>query len=104
MSWSFCSLRWWIVGIIFLAMSCTVLPPQKDPWQFFVLTPVSEPATPNSAQNSTHSQLSIGLGPVDFPGYLKRREIVTRVGGGQLQLSDNKRWAESLDANFERVL
>src|SRR5205823_14195129 len=36
--------------------------------------------------------------------YLKRREIVSREGGGQLSLSDNKRWAEPLDADFQRVL
>jgi uncharacterized lipoprotein YmbA len=29
---------------------------------------------------------------------------VKRIGGGQLQVSDNLVWAESLDSNFQRVL
>ncbi len=96
------SIRGWILAIPFLA-ACTVLPAQKDTTEFFILTSASEPASANRGHESTR-ELSIGLGPINFPGYLKRREIVTRVSGDQLQLSDNKRWAESLDANFERVL
>jgi uncharacterized protein len=90
-----------LIGMLLLQMACTVLPAQKDTTQFFILTPTSQPL----ASGSTHDrELSIGLGPINFPGYLKRREIVSRLSGGQLSLSDNKRWAESLDANFQRVL
>jgi uncharacterized protein len=97
-------LLWSMLGVPFLAISCTVLPAQKDTSQFFILTPASEAPPSDSAHSSSHRELSIGLGPINFPGYLKRREIVSRVEGGQLQLSDNKRWAESLDSNFQRVL
>jgi uncharacterized protein len=94
----------WIIGIPLLAMACTVLPAQKDTTQFFILTPTSEAGTSSSFPITSHQELSIGLGPIEFPGYLKRREIVTRVSGDQLQLSQSKRWAESLDSNFQRVL
>jgi len=104
MSQPFSLLRRWMVGIPVLIMSCTVLPPQKDTSQFFILTSASEPPPSDSARSSSRRELSIGLGPINFPGYLKRREIVSRVEGGQLQLSDNKRWAEPLDSNFQRVL
>jgi uncharacterized lipoprotein YmbA len=97
-------LRCWIIGIPLVAMACTVLPAQKDTTQFFILTPASEPASSGSSPYSSHRELSVGLGPINFPGYLKRREIVSRLSGDQLSLSDNKRWAESLDANFQRVL
>jgi uncharacterized protein len=104
MSRSFSLLRCWVLGIPFLAMACTVLPAQKDTSQFFILIPAPEPVLADSAHSASPRQLSIGLGPINFPGYLKRREIVTRLGGGQLQLSENKRWAESLDSNFQSVL
>jgi uncharacterized protein len=94
----------WIIGIPLLAMACTVLPAQKDTTQFFILTAASESGPPNSSPIISHQELSIGLGPIELPGYLKRREIVTRVSGDQLQLSQSKRWAESLDSNFQRVL
>lgn len=96
-------LRHWIVGIPLLMSACSVLPAQKDTTQFFILTSAS-PSAPESAHDPSRRELSIGLGPINFPGYLKRREVVTRLNGDQLNLSDNKRWAESLDANFQSVL
>jgi uncharacterized protein len=89
------------IAMLLLQMACTVLPAQKDTTQFFILTPASQPLASGSTLDR---ELSIGLGPINFPGYLKRREIVSRLSGDQLSLSDNKRWAESLDANFQRVL
>jgi uncharacterized protein len=100
---AFCLIRYWIFAMLFLAAACTVLPAQKDTTQFFILT--SRPGSVSSdPAHGAGRELSIGLGPIDFPGYLKRREIVTQVGSSQVQLSDNKRWAESLDSNFQRVL
>ena len=95
--------RWWIFAIPFVAMACTVLPAQKDASHFFILTPEPGPTASDPVHTPVH-ELSIGLGPINFPGYLKRREIVTQVGAGQLQLSNTQRWAESLDSNFQRVL
>ncbi len=94
---------WWILVLPLIAMACTVLPPQKETTQFFILTPAPESAA-SSSSHPTSRQLSIGLGPTDFPGYLKRREIVTRIDNDRLELSQSKYWAESLDSNFQRVL
>jgi uncharacterized lipoprotein YmbA len=44
------------------------------------------------------------VGPVDFPDYLRRLPVVTRVAPNRIELSDEKRWAEPLDKNFIRVL
>jgi uncharacterized protein len=89
-----------------LATGCSVLSPQPDRSRFYILTAVSErgvtAATP--ASTSTSSQLTIGVGPVDFPGYLRRLPVVTRVAPNRIELSDEKRWAEPLDKNFIRVL
>ena len=49
-------------------------------------------------------QISLGVGPVRLPGYLDRREIVTRVAENRFDVSDNDRWAEPLDENFTHVL
>ena len=57
-----------------------------------------------SASASPDSQLTIGVGPVDFPDYLKRLPVVTRVAPNRIELSDERRWAEPLDKNFVRVL
>jgi uncharacterized lipoprotein YmbA len=57
-----------------------------------------------TASASPNSQLTIGVGPVDFPDYLRRLPVVTRVAPNRIKLSDERRWAEPLDKNFVRVL
>jgi hypothetical protein len=48
--------------------------------------------------------VAIGLGPVTFPEYLNRPQIVVRGSGNQLQIAEFARWAEPLVENFSRVL
>jgi uncharacterized lipoprotein YmbA len=50
------------------------------------------------------SDIAIGVGPVEFPDYLNRPQIVTRTSPNQLELAEFDRWAEPLRANFSRVL
>ena len=89
-----------------LVAGCSVLSPQPDRSRFYILTPVSDggaiAAMP--APTGPNSQLTIGVGPVDFPDYLRRLSVVTRVAPNRIELSDEKRWAEPLDKNFIRVL
>jgi len=88
------------------AAGCSPLAPQPDRSKFFILTPLSEGATSAATPASTagNSPLTIGIGPIDFPDYLRRLEVVTRSSPNQLDLSAEKRWGEPLDKNFERVL
>ncbi len=94
-----------VFGICALATGCTVLAPQPDHSKFFILTPISEPAGAAATPASTAlPSLSIGVGPIDFPDYLRRAEVVTRTAPNQIDLSETRRWGEPLDKNFTRVL
>ena len=68
-------------GACAMAAGCSVLSPQPDRSKFFILTPVSDSAgiTARPASTNPNSQLTIGVGPVDFPDYLRRLAVVTRV-------------------------
>ena len=101
------------IGAILLAMvalaGCSVssiLEPTKDPSQFYVLTAID--ATTRSVPITYSAvgarDVSIGLGPVKFPAYLAREEIVTRSSPNKIEPSDINRWAEPLDKNFVTVL
>lgn len=102
------------VGMACVAFICmaacsvgSILQPTKDPSQFYVLTPMDSsargvPITYSSTEG--HRELAIGLGPVKFPGYLQRSEIVTRSSPNKVDLSEINRWAEPLDKNFVTVL
>ncbi len=95
---------------IFCAASCslgTVLEPTADPSKFFVLSPADTasrgvPITYSSGGVSR--PLEIGLGPVKFPAYLERPEMVTRSSPTQVELSPINRWAEPLQKDFVSVL
>lgn len=89
-----------------IAAGCSMLSPQPDRSRFFILSPVSDGGATAAATVATSpdSQLIIGIGPVDFPDYLRRLPVVTRVAPNRIELSDEKRWAEPLDKNFTRVL
>ena len=94
------------LGACVLAAGCSVLSPQPDRSKFFILTPISDnPGTgAQAASTSAGSQLIVGVGPVDFPDYLRRLPVVKRVAPNRVDLSDEERWAEPLDKNFVRVL
>ena len=93
------------LGACAIVAGCSVLSPQPDRSEFFILTPVSDHAgMAATASASPNSQLTIGVGPVDFPDYLRRLPVVTRVAPSRIEISDERRWAEPLDKNFVRVL
>ena len=48
--------------------------------------------------------IAVGIGPVEFPEYLDRPQIVTRTSQNELYMADFDRWAESLKDNTIRVL
>ena len=47
---------------------------------------------------------SLGLGPLSWPEYLNRNQIIVRLDAGRLEPLESDRWAEPLNGNFERVL
>jgi uncharacterized protein len=83
--------------------ACNLLAPRRDTSRFYLLTPAADAQASTSPGTNGH-EIAVGVGPIDFPGYLKRPEVVTRVDSDRLELSDESRWAEPLDSNFQRVL
>lgn len=94
------TLKYLAVGSLALtSAACSFLQPQPDLSRFFVLTPMAEPAAQPAAE-----PLRLGLGPIEFPAYLQRSPMVTRVGPNEIALSQLYRWGEPLKENFARVL
>ena len=91
------------LGVTCMVLSgCSILAPRPDPSQFFVLTPSSQMATGETDGNL--EGISLGLGPINFPAYLKRSQMVTRIGPNRVEFSETNRWAEPLETNFAHVL
>ena len=91
-------------GLACLSVSgCMNFSPMSDPSRFFMLTPLpqSEQSRPDTDKVNS---LFLGIGPIRFPAYLDRDQIVTRAGQNRFDVSENDRWAEPLEENFTRVL
>ncbi len=82
-------------------VGCTLLSPIPDKSRFFLLTPMA-PAEAGAPASQAGTRV-LGLGPIKFPDYLDRTDIVTRIDSNRLQISQNDHWAEPLKNNFTRV-
>ncbi len=70
--------------------------------QFFTLSAASGAAA--GAPIASQPELGLVIGPIEFPRYLDRPEIVTRDGANRLILADAHRWAGSLRSDILRVV
>jgi len=78
---------------------------KSAPTRFYTLAPdpVVQQALSDKAASGQPCR-SLGIGPVDFPPYLDRNQIVTRSGSHQMVVADFAQWIEPLHDNFKRTL
>ncbi len=79
-----------------LAAGCASSPPST----FYTLSPL--PAVAGQV-TPAGTDLGIGLGPVTFPAFLDRPQIVSRDGGNRLTLDEYRRWGGTIQDDFLRV-
>jgi uncharacterized lipoprotein YmbA len=82
------------------AVGCVGTSPAPD---YYLLSSIPEDESMQPADTADGS-LVVGIGPIAFPDYLDRAQIVSREGQNRVYLSEFNRWAESLEKNFSRVL
>jgi len=89
------------LGVILLSGLGCSLTGGSDPVQFYVLTSQAEQTDrpPITAQG-----VSIGVGPIGFPEYLVRPQLVTRLSDTELRLDEFSRWAEPIEDGFARSI
>jgi len=69
------------------------------PTRFYTLSSIAEqPATAQS------HDVPVGVGPITFPQYLDRPQIVTRQNENRLVVAEFDQWGGNLDDNFSRTL
>jgi uncharacterized protein len=83
---------------------CSTFSPRPDPSRFFTLSSLPEVQQARLKNSTRPEKMFLGIGPVKFPGYLDRQQIVVRSAQNRFDVSENDRWAEPLQENFARVL
>jgi uncharacterized lipoprotein YmbA len=103
-----------LLGFLLPVVSgCGSVFPKPRPSRLYVLTSLSPSgdATDRSVRTGRAGvatvdtrPVPIGIGPIRWPGYLDRQEIIIRVEPNRFKILEDDRWAEPLDENFLRVL
>jgi hypothetical protein len=92
--------RFLSLGLCLLfVLGCASSPPTR----FYTLSSLQEGGSERRESTSDQDFL-IGVGPIKFPEYLDRTEIVTRDSSNKIALSDFDVWAGSLAEDFSRAL
>ncbi len=95
----FGNMGWSFLLTVFFVAACSTTPPVA----YYTLNtlPEMQQEIPAAVMDDT---LAIGVGPVEFPKFLDRPQIVTRKSQNQIEVSEFHRWAGSFPGDFSRVL
>lgn len=95
----FGNIGWAFLLLVFFLTACSSTPPVA----YYTLNtlPEMQQEIPAAVMDDT---LAIGVGPVEFPKFLDRPQIVTRKSQNQIEVSEFHRWAGSFPGDFSRVL
>jgi uncharacterized protein len=85
--------------MVFFLAACSTTPAVR----YYTLNPSLE-MQPDISQAVFENTLAIGVGPVEFPKFLYRPQILTRISQHRVEVSEFHRWAGSFSEDFLRVL
>ncbi len=85
--------------MVLLFAACSSTPPVK----YYTLNTLPE-MQQNVSENASSDQMAVGLGPMEFPKYLNRPQILIRKSPNRVEVSEFNRWASPLQEDFLRVL
>jgi uncharacterized protein len=86
------------LGLLFV-LGCASSPPSR----FYTLSALQAGGR-GPGEFPSDQDLTIVVGPIQFPEYLNRAEVVTRSSRNKITLSEFDLWAGSLTEDFSRVL
>jgi uncharacterized lipoprotein YmbA len=87
--------------LLFLAFTgCKSFRPVEDLNRYYVLSAAAK----SSTEVHANQELSLGVAPVEMPGYLQSTRIAIRRGTNEIYYSEYRQWAEHLDKGIQRVL
>ncbi|MEA3275587.1 MAG: PqiC family protein [Pseudomonadota bacterium] len=86
-----------LLGALILA-GCATTPPSS----FYTLTPIR--GAGDRQASLSEGTIALGLGPIGFPAFLDRPQIVSRAGTNRLSLDEFHRWGGNLQDDFSRAL
>ncbi len=91
------------VALVFVCISVIGCRSASPPVAFYSLTSLDAENMKDNDQAASKN-MSIGIGPVNFPEVLDRPQIVTRLSPSRIEFSEFNRWGGDLRLDFLDVL
>ncbi len=95
-------------GVAVLVLATTACASRGIQVSEYVITPMpsanSLPDVGTGAPGTEQMGLAVGVGPVELPAYLRRRQIIVREDENLLVPSEAHTWGEDLESSVARVL
>ena len=85
--------------MVFLFAACSSTPPVR----YYTLNTLPE-MQQDISEDASSDHMAVGLGPMAFPKYLNRPQILVRQSPNRVEVSEFNRWASPLHGEFLRVL
>ncbi|MEX1035945.1 MAG: PqiC family protein [Sneathiella sp.] len=92
-----------IIGLMMLTLAACGGLPGSAPTRFYILKTASDIKADGATINIAEG-MTVGIGPVQIPGYADRPQIVTFDSGAEINVSDFDHWAEPLSDAIKRVV
>lgn len=89
------------IALLFLA-GCTAIKTKTS--RFYVLNAMAGVETEKQMTPTETSNISISIGSISLPKYLRKPQIVTRTGNNELDLAEFDRWAGKIEEDIGRVI
>ena len=70
---------------------------------YYIINPITA-GSASPAEADGKPTMTVGIRPIELPGYINRRQMVMRTGQNQLEVSSYHRWADYPDRMVQRVL
>jgi uncharacterized protein len=100
MSFQRCCIGVCFAALWFLALSACSTTPSSE---FYTLSPL-ETSAGSAGGSRLSADTAIGIGPVVFPEFLDRPQIVVRTTSNRIDVDEFHRWGGSLQEDFSRIL
>ncbi|MBL0713032.1 MAG: membrane integrity-associated transporter subunit PqiC [Desulfosarcina sp.] len=91
-----------VPGLLILVGCVNLGPGTVSSTRLYVLAPLA--ASEAAEHHGALKDVTLGVGPLIFPEYLNRPQIVTRIANNEIGTAVFANWAEPLQRIFERVL
>ena len=106
-----------VMAVVSAGLLAACINPKEDPTRYYTLAMfkvdpdlyaaaglTGETEKQASLSSGPHLDISVGVGPITMPGYLKRTRMVSRESDNEIKYLETERWAQPLVESLQYAM